>query len=117
MLGDRRHTAGNLDVPGEAGLAYKRGRAEQASFLICAMRSPKSGRDPSPQPRLTSLGRCCSPASELSTTMAPVSAGNAHWRMRSWFCAEATSSGVASTGWVAEATGTSVRADTVRPSR
>ena len=71
--------------------------------------SPRQGAILRRNPRPTSLGRFCSPARELATTMTPVSAGTAHWRIPSCFCAVATSGGVASTGWVAEATGTSER--------
>ena len=67
-------------------------------------------------PFLTSVGRCCSPANELTTTRAPVRAGTSHCSTFSCLCALATSAGVATLGSVPDSTGTSPCVETLRPS-
>src|SRR3954468_14085307 len=67
-------------------------------------------------PSAVSCGRSSSPASEVLTSIPPVSAGIAHCSAFNCFCALATSGGVCGSGSVPPATGTSPAAMTRWPS-
>src|SRR5918994_1276988 len=67
-------------------------------------------------PRLTSCGRCCSPANALITVSTPVRVGTTHCRAASCRCALATSGGVVIDGSVPDSAGTAWFCETFLPS-